>query len=86
MTHHRDLVARGALLLDVRTPAEFHEAHVPSALNIPVHELPTRLGELGTTDRTIVVYCRSGGRSAAASGLLRAAGYHVRDIGPMAAW
>ncbi len=86
MTHHRDLVAKGALLLDVRTPAEFQEAHVPSALNIPVQELATRLTELGTTERPIVVYCRSGGRSAAATGLLRAAGYQVRDIGPMSAW
>ena len=86
MTHHRELVARGALLLDVRTPAEFQEAHLPTARNIPVQELPGRLHEVGSTDRDVVVYCRSGGRSAAASAILRAAGYQVRDLGPISAW
>ncbi len=84
--HHRQLIEQGALLLDVRTPAEFSEGHVPHALNIPVQELPARLGEVGSTKRPIVVYCRSGGRSGAATQILRKAGYEVRDIGPMTAW
>jgi rhodanese-related sulfurtransferase len=85
-TNHRQLVASGALLLDVRTPAEFGEGHVPQALNVPVQELGVRLGELGSKERPIVVYCRSGGRSAQATALLRRAGYQVKDIGPMTAW
>jgi phage shock protein E len=85
-THHRKLVEQGALLLDVRTPAEFKDGHVPHALNVPVQELGVRLRELGPTNRPIVVYCRSGGRSAQASSLLRQAGYQVKDIGPMTAW
>lgn len=85
-THHRQLVANGALLLDVRTTAEFREGHVPHALNVPVQELPGRLAEVGPTSRPVVVYCRSGGRSAAASQILRGAGYQVKDIGPMTAW
>lgn len=84
--HHRQLVAQGALLLDVRTPAEFREGHVPHALNVPVQELPMRLNEIGPTSRPVVVYCRSGGRSAQATQLLTRAGYTVRDIGPMHAW
>lgn len=84
--HHRELVAQGALLLDVRTPAEYREGHVPHALNLPVQELPARLHEVGPTHRPIVVYCRSGGRSAQAASLLTRAGYKVRDIGPMTAW
>lgn len=84
--HHRRLVEQGALLLDVRTPAEFREGHVPRAVNIPVQELPARLAEVGPRHRPVVVYCRSGGRSASAAQLLTAAGYVVRDIGPMTAW
>ena len=84
--HHRELVSQGALLLDVRTPAEYREGHVPHALNLPVQELPARLHEVGPTERPIVVYCRSGGRSAQAARLLTRAGYSVRDIGPMTAW
>lgn len=84
--HHRKLVSDGALLLDVRTPSEFSEQHVPHALNVPVQELPHRIHELGPTTRPIVVYCRSGGRSAQASAMLRQAGYQVKDLGPMTAW
>lgn len=84
--HHRKLVEQGALLLDVRTPGEFRDGHVPHATNIPVQELSARLREVGPTSRPVVVYCRSGGRSASASQILRQAGYQVRDIGPMTAW
>lgn len=84
--HHRKLIAQGALLLDVRTHAEFHEGHLPRALNVPLAELPHRLRELGPTRRPVVVYCRSGNRSSQAAELLRGAGYPVRDLGPMTAW
>lgn len=79
----RALVAGGALLLDVRTPAEYASGHVDGAKNIPVQELGSRLSELGPTSRKIVVYCRSGARSAAAAGMMRSAGYDVTDVGGM---
>lgn len=85
-THHRQLVEQGALLLDVRTPDEFRSGHVSRATNIPVQELGRRLNECGPKSRPIVVYCRSGGRSATAASLLRGAGYEVKDLGPMSAW
>jgi phage shock protein E len=79
-------VANGALLLDVRTPAEFSERHIPGAVNIPVQELGARLSELGPKQRPVVVYCRSGARSASAAQLMRRAGYQVLDIGGMSNW
>lgn len=82
----REKVAAGALLLDVRTPEEFREGHVNGALNIPVQVLAQRIAEVGPKDRHVVVYCRSGGRSAAATQLLKASGYHVTDIGAMSNW
>ncbi len=84
--HHRRLVANGALLLDVRTPSEFHEGHVPRAMNVPLQELSARLNELGPRSRPVVVYCRSGNRSEQASAILRGAGFVVKDIGPMSMW
>lgn len=84
--HHRELVAQGALLLDVRTPAEFCTGHLANAVNVPVQELPARICDIGPTSRPVVVYCRSGGRSAMAQLLLARAGYQVRDLGPMTAW
>lgn len=83
---HRQLVAAGALLLDVRTPSEFAEGHLAGATNLPVQQLAVRLHELGSRSRPVVVYCRSGGRSAQAAAMLSAAGYQVKDIGPMTAW
>lgn len=83
----RQWVADGATLLDVRTPAEFAQGHLPGALNIPVQELPQRVGELPDAERPVVVYCAMGGRSASAAALLKKAGFsRVLDLGPMTAW
>lgn len=81
----RQLVAEGALLLDVRTPPEFEGGHLPGATNIPVQELAFRLDEIAA-GRKVVVYCRSGARSAVAKKLLESEGHEVLDIGTMAAW
>lgn len=86
---HRELVAHGAPLIDVRTPQEFQAGHVEGAINIPVDQVGARLDEikgLAGTGNTLVVYCRSGNRSATAARTLRAAGYEVVDFGPMSAW
>lgn len=80
------LVEQGALLLDVRTAEEYGAGHLAGAVNIPVQQLAERLSEVGTRERPVVVYCRSGGRSAQAASLLQRAGYQVCDLGPMSAW
>ncbi|MBK8254706.1 MAG: rhodanese-like domain-containing protein [Polyangiaceae bacterium] len=81
----RERVAKGALLLDVRTHEEFTASHIPGAKNIPVQELAARMDELKKY-KSVVVYCRSGARSAAATGLLKRAGHEVLDIGAMGNW
>ncbi len=83
----RGLVAAGARLLDVRSPDEFAQGHLPGAINIPVQELPQRLAEVGPPDHDVVVYCRSGHRSTAATQTLRDHGFSkVHNLGPMTAW
>jgi rhodanese-related sulfurtransferase len=82
---HRALVRDGATLVDVRTDDEFRAGHMQGAKNIPVHEIEQRLNEI-PKDRKVVVYCRSGGRSASAAAVLQRKGYDVVDIGPMHAW
>lgn len=70
------------LYLDVRTPEEYAEVHVESSINIPVDELSASLHALGSREREIIIYCRSGRRSAIALEILRAAGFtNVRDAG-----
>lgn len=56
------------VLIDVRQPEEYQAGHIPGALLIPLGEMERRLFEL-PSDRNLVFYCRSGGRSAAAATL-----------------
>lgn len=75
--------ALAALLVDVRTPAEYAEGHLPGAVNLPLDTLQATIVR-HAPDRSsrIELYCRSGRRSAAAAGLLRGLGYRdVHDLG-----
>lgn len=82
------LVKQGAFLLDVRTVEEFSSAHIEGAVNIPVQELEAKLQSLPSKkDAPIVLYCRSGRRSAMAKEMLEKAGYtKVSDLGAMSNW
>jgi phage shock protein E len=76
----RDLIASGALVLDVRTPDEFSGGHVPSATNVPVDQVSARLADVdalahGDKGKPIVVYCAKGVRAARAKQTLEGAGY-----------
>ncbi|MFV0525326.1 MAG: rhodanese-like domain-containing protein [Acidimicrobiales bacterium] len=61
-------------LIDVRQPDEVAEGTLPGAVNIPLGELPDRVGELDP-GRRVVLLCRSGGRSTQAANFLTAAGF-----------
>ncbi len=63
----------GAIVLDIRTPAEFAAGHLPNARNIPLAELEKRAGEL-TGNKPVLICCASGARSSRALGVLQKAG------------
>lgn len=67
------------LLLDVRTPKEFAEGHLPGAVNIPHDQLASRLSEIDR-DHWVLVYCRSGARATMAEGVLVNEGIEVRQV------
>ena len=71
--------ANRPLLLDVRTTEEFAAGHIPSAVNIPVDELRSRLAEL-PQDREIVAYCQVGQRGYLATRMLRQKGLNVINL------
>lgn len=74
------------LLIDVRTPEEFTSGHIQNAVNISVETLQTRLDEV-PRDTPVVVYCRSGNRSASAAQILTENGYQpVYDLGGIRDW
>ncbi|MCL4102378.1 Rhodanese-related sulfurtransferase [Fibrobacter sp. UWH9] len=69
-----EMNASGAMYLDVRNPDELNDGYAPHAVNIPLSELKYRLAEV-PKDKDVLVYCRSGRRSEAATLILMRNGY-----------
>jgi rhodanese-related sulfurtransferase len=81
------LARAGARLVDVRTAQEFAAGHVPGAIHIPYDELDRRAEEIGPPTTEVVLYCRTGRRSAIAARTLEGLGFtRVWDMGPLSAW
>ncbi len=72
----------GAVLLDVRTHEEYADGHIEGSINIPLQRIETAERIIRDKDTPLFVHCRSGGRSAEATGILKRMGYtNVEDIG-----
>ena len=76
------------IILDVRTPEEFADKHIPNAINIPNETIGTEdIPELPDKDQLILVYCRSGNRSKQASDKLVGLGYtNIVEFGGINDW
>ena len=76
------------IILDVRTPEEFNEKHIPGAINIPNETIGTaEVPELPDKDQLILIYCRSGNRSKQASEKLVRLGYtNIVEFGGINDW
>ena len=75
------LIKDGAVIIDVRTPAEFNQGHVSGAINLPLQNMPANLNKL-KKEQTIITCCASGVRSGAAKRLLKNQGFvHVHNGG-----
>lgn len=76
----------GDYLLDVREQNEYDEAHIPGSTLIPLSEFAERYDEV-PKDQEVVVYCRSGKRSAQAVNFLNDQGYNAINVeGGILAW
>jgi rhodanese-related sulfurtransferase len=70
------------VILDVRTPMEFADGHVPGARNIPVDQIESRSKELQGTEK-LYIYCRAGRRADTAAAILNHQGLStlgIRDV------
>ena len=77
----------GAVLLDVRTPQEYQEGHIPESKNVPLQQLDNIASVAKNKDIPLFVYCYSGSRSRQATGILQRMGYSkVNNIGGIAAY
>lgn len=73
----------GAVLLDVRSPEEYADGHLPGSVNLPLN----RLASISVDkDTPLFIYCLSGARSARACGWLNKNGYTAENIGGLVSY
>jgi len=79
---------RDYIILDVRTPEEYAEGHIPGAINVPNETIGTaEIPELPDKAQLILVYCRSGRRSKEAAEKLVKLGYtNIVEFGGILDW
>lgn len=73
--------ARGAVIVDVRSPGEFRGGHASNALNLPLDQLSALASKLDAS-KPILVCCATGARSAMGARLLRSRGFEAFNAGP----
>jgi len=71
---YRDLLQKGAVIIDVRTPNEFRGGHIKTALNIPLNNLASQVSKI-KKDKPVITCCASGMRSASAKSFLQSNGF-----------
>ena len=77
----------GAVLLDVRTPDEYRQGHIPGSKNVPLQSISKVAGMIDNNSTPIFVHCLSGARSGQAAAILKQMGYtNVKNIGGISAY
>ena len=77
----------GAVLLDVRTPEEYSEGHIPESKNVPLQALDNVRYVVENKDTELFIYCYSGARSRQAAAMLGQMGYtKVHNIGGISSY
>lgn len=72
--NYKELVGRGAVIVDVRTPAEYKSGHIKGSLNLPLQSLTQSLGKI-KSGVPVITCCASGMRSASAKSILKNNGF-----------
>ena len=80
-------VTDGAVLLDVRTPDEYRQGHIPGSKNVPLQSIDKVTVMINNKATPIFVHCLSGARSRQAAVILKQLGYtNVKNIGGISAY
>lgn len=80
--NHHELIANGAVLIDVRTPSEFSAGHAKGSKNIPLDTIGHKVKKIEQLKKPIVLCCRSGMRSGQATAMLKRHGIEAYNGGP----
>ena len=70
-----ELIANGAMVIDVRSQGEFAGGHMKGSVNIPLDQLINNLKKIKSKEQTIITCCASGMRSSSAKSFLKGQGY-----------
>lgn len=77
----REMLAAGAVVIDVRSPEEFQSGHVQGAKNIPLPEIKSRKKEIIKLGKPVVFCCASGMRSGNATRIMKSEGLNCENGG-----
>jgi phage shock protein E len=77
----QEFIAKGAVIIDVRTPAEFSAGNIQGSKNIPLDAIFSKVSELKKLNKPIIACCRSGMRSGHATSVLKQNGIEVVNGG-----
>lgn len=81
-TDYKQLLDSGAVIIDVRTPAEFNGGSAPGSENIPLGSLSAKVKQIKSLGVPVICVCASGMRSGTAKAQLSAAGIDAHNGGP----
>lgn len=79
-----EVIAKGAIIIDVRSAGEFATGHAKGAINIPLDQLESKLYKIKSYQKPLVLCCASGMRSARAKSFL--AGQGIADLHDAGSW
>lgn len=81
-TDYNALMAKGAVIVDVRTAGEYASGHIKGSKNIPLDGINGHVADFKKIGKPVITVCRSGARSGMAKGILATAGIEVYNGGP----
>ncbi len=77
----REFIERDAIIIDVRTKAEYDTGAIPGSRNIPLQQLSGRVSEIRKLNKPVITCCASGMRSGSAAGILKSQGIEAMNGG-----
>lgn len=80
--NYKELVSKGAIIVDVRSTGEYKAGHIPGSKNFPLDNIRSKVNDLKKLNKPVITVCRSGTRSGMAKGILKSAGIEVYNGGP----
>ena len=77
-----EYLQKDAVIIDVRTPAEFADGHAKGSINIPLNAVANQLNKIKKYNKPVITCCRSGARSGTAANILNNNGIDSINGGP----